>query len=132
MKFLPLLFLTSLSLQATPLISSWFTDLSGRYARIYPDNDAMAAQASVTTWSRGAGIQADPAYAGITEISFTSTDVFIRTSNLGLHVMGPWYGGNGNLFPNYPANQADIYRFPRTPAIPATKTGTGLGVIGYI
>jgi hypothetical protein len=91
MKFLPLLFLTSLSLQATPLISSWFTDLSGRYARIYPDNDAMAAQASVTTWSRGAGIQADPAYAGITEISFTSTDVFIRTSNLGLHVMGPWY-----------------------------------------
>ncbi|MDE0860722.1 MAG: sulfatase-like hydrolase/transferase [Akkermansiaceae bacterium] len=132
MKFLPLLFLTSLSLQATPLISSWFTDLSGRYARIYPDNDAMAAQASVTTWNRGAGIQADPAYAGITEISSTATDVYIRTSNLGLHVMGPWYGRNGNLFPNYPANQADIYRFSRTPAIPTTKTGTGLGVIGYM
>ncbi|MDB4688650.1 hypothetical protein OAE91_03745, partial [Akkermansiaceae bacterium] len=132
MKAILFFLLSSLSLQATPLISSWFTDLSGRYARIYPDNDAMAAQASVTTWNRGAGVQADPVYAGITEISATATDVYIRTSNLGLHIMGPWYGGNGNLFPNYPANQADIYRFPRTPEIPAAKTGTGLGVIGYM
>ncbi|MDB4500641.1 sulfatase-like hydrolase/transferase, partial [Akkermansiaceae bacterium] len=132
MKVILFFLLSSLSLQATPLISSWFTDLSGRYARIYPDNDAMAAQASVTTWNRGAGVQADPVYAGITEISATATDVYIRTSNLGLHIMGPWYGGNGNLFPNYPANQADIYRFPRTPEIPAAKTGTGLGVIGYM
>lgn len=132
MKFLLFLLFFSTALHATPLISSWFTDLSGRYARIYPDNDAMATQVPVTTWNRGAGVQNDPAYAGITEISHTTTDVYIRTSNLGLHIMGPWYGGNGNLFPNYPANQADIYRFPRTPVIPSTKTGTGLGVIGYM
>ncbi|MFT6179912.1 MAG: arylsulfatase A-like enzyme [Akkermansiaceae bacterium] len=132
MKLLLFFFLFSSALQATPLISSWFTDLSGRYARIYEDNDAMAAEASVTTWSRGQGTQDAPVYAGITEISHTTTDVYIRTSNLGLHIMGPWYGGNGNLFPNYPANQADIYRFPRAPVIPASKTGTGLGVIGYM
>ncbi len=127
-----LFFLSCLSLQATPLVSSWFTDLSGRYARIYPDNEAMAAQASVTTWDRGAGIQATPVYAGITEISSTTTDVYIRTSNLGLHIMGPWYGGNGNLFPNYPANQADIYRFPLTPIIPTAKTPTAGGSVGYM
>ncbi|MGJ8697532.1 MAG: sulfatase-like hydrolase/transferase [Verrucomicrobiaceae bacterium] len=131
MKSFLFLLLSCLSLQATPLISSWFTDLSGRYARIYPDNDAQTAQAPVTTWSRGQGTQTDPVYAGITEISSTATDVYIRTPNLGLHIMGPWYGGNGNLFPNYPANQADIFRFPRTPVIPSSKTGTGLGTIGY-
>lgn len=125
------LVLLASSLQGTPLISSWFTDLSGRYARIYEDNDAVANQTPVTTWNRGQGIQTEPVYAGVTEISFTETDVYIRTSNLGYHIMGPWYGGNGGLFPNYPANQADIYRFPRTPAIPPNKTLTGGGSIGY-
>jgi len=131
MKILLFVFLSTLALEADPHINSWFTDLSGRYARIYPDNAAQAAQAPVTTWNRGQGIQNEPVYAGITEISSTATDVYIRTSNLGYHIMGPWYGGNGNLFPNYPANRAEIYRFPRSSAIPTNKTLTGGGPIGY-
>ena len=115
-----------------PLLSSWFTELSGRYARIYPDNAAMVSGSSVTTWSRGQGNQVQPVYAGVTEVSSTETDVYIRTSNLGFHVMGPWYAANGNLFPNYPANRAEIYRFPKIPDIPSSKTPTGLGVIGYM
>ena len=126
-----LFFLSSLSLQANPLISSWFTDLSGRYARIYEDNDAVTNQTPVTTWNRGAGVQNEPVYAGITEISYDATDVYIRTSNLGYHIMGPWFGGNGTLFPNYPANRAEIYRFPRTPVISTNKTPTSGGAIGY-
>lgn len=126
-----ILLLSGASLEASPLISSWFTELSGRYARIYEDNDAQAAQTPVTTWNRGDGVQANPVYAGITQISYDASDVYIRTSNLGLHIMGPWYGGNGSLFPNYPANQADIFRFPRTPIIPANKAETGFGTIGY-
>ena len=120
-----------LPLQANPLLSSWFTAPSGQYARIYEDNDAVANQTPVTTWNRGLGVQVDPVYAGITEISHTTTDVYIRTSNLGFHVMGPWYGGNNNLFPNYPANRAEIYRFPRNPVIPATRIRTDGGAIGY-
>ena len=58
---------------ATPLVSSWFTDLSGRYARIYEDNDAVANQTPVTTWNRGQGVQAEPVYAGVTAISYTET-----------------------------------------------------------
>ncbi len=125
------LLITTAPLDATPLISSWFTDLSGRYARIYEDNDAVANQTPVTTWNRGEGVQEVPVYAGITEIAATEADVYIRTSNLGFHVMGPWYGGNNNLFPNYPANRAEIYRFPRTSVIPEIKTITGGGTIGY-
>ena len=86
----------------------------------------------MTTWDRGQGIQALPVYAGITEISYTDTDVYIRTSNLGYHIMGPWFGETGNLFPNYPANQADIYRFPRSPSIPVDKTATAGGSVGYM
>ena len=45
--------------------------------------------------------------------------------------MGPWFGNNGNLFVNDPANTAEIYRFPRTVTFPASKTETSVGPIGY-
>jgi hypothetical protein len=35
------------------------------------------------------------------------------------------------LFGNLPANTGTIYRIPRTTTVPATKTNTGLGAIGY-
>ena len=123
--------LLTLPLCAEPLTDTWFTELTGRYARIYPDNEALDAQAPVTTWARGQGVQSQPTYAGVSEIAVTDPDVFIRTSGLGFHVMGPWYRETGDLFPNYPANQAAIYRFPRTPVIPASKSLTDLGTIGY-
>ena len=122
--------LLTLSVSADPLLNSWITELSGRYARIYEDNDAMAAQNAVTTWSRGAGTQSQPTYAGVHEIASDNDYVYIRTTNLGFHIMGPWYGG-ANLFPNYPANTAEIYRIPRNINIPATKQPTGGGAIGY-
>lgn len=131
--FIPfcLLPLFAAALQADPLTDSWLTELSGRYARIYPDNEARDSLAPLTTWSRGLGTQTLPTYAGVSEVAATDTDVYIRTPNLGFHIMGPWYGETGNLFPNYPSNRAVIYRFPRTVTIPASKTATGLGAIGY-
>ena len=126
-----LLFLVPSLLSAEPILDSWLTELSGSYARIYPDNDARDNLSPVTTWSRGQGTQAQPTYAGVNEVAATDTDVYIRTPNLALHIMGPWYNDNGGLFPNYPSNRAVIYRFPRTPVIPTVKTPTGLGAVGY-
>lgn len=125
-----LLALLPATLLAEPLKTSWFTTNSGQYARLYEDNAAMAAQNAVTTWSRGAGTQSQPTYAGVSEVAFDATNVYIRTPNLGFHVMGPWYN-NGNLFPNYPSNVADVFRIPRTPTINGVKTPTGGGTIGY-
>jgi len=125
---------TSSSLIAQPIVDSWYTEQSGRYARIYETTAAESAGTSVTTWSRGQGVQNQPTYAGVHEISVTDTHVYIRTSGLGFHIMGPWYGNeaNTNLFPNYPANQSVIYELPLDPGTaPSTKTGTGLGAIGY-
>lgn len=116
---------------AEPVLDSWITESSGQYARIYRDNADAAAQTPVTVWSRGAGTQSAPTYAGVHEVCATPGDVYVRTTGLAFHVMGPWYGGNGGLFPNYPSNRAAIYRIPRAPDVSISpKTPTGLGSVG--
>jgi hypothetical protein len=118
---------------ADPLVTSWRTELSGRYARIFETTSGESALSSVTTWSRGQGRQDQPTYAGVSEVATTDTDVYVRATGLGAHIMGPWYlnANKTNLFPNYPDNLAVIYRIPRDPGtVPTTKTRTGLGRIG--
>lgn len=118
---------------ADPRIDSWFTQDSGVYARIYRTVADEAAGSSVTTWSRGSGVQTLPIYAGVREISSSPSWVYIRSSGLASYVMGPWYlnAAKTQLFPNYPANARVLYRIPRTPSVPASKTLTGLGAVGY-
>ncbi len=82
---------------------------------------------------RGAGVQSQPTYVGIHEISNSDTWVYIRTTGLGGHIMGPWCLNEARtaVFPNFPANTAVMYRIPRTPTVAATKTATGFGAVGY-
>jgi len=122
------------SLFANPVTSSWFTELSGRYARIYPTTAEETANSAKTIWTHpnGGASQTTPTYAGVSEISTSATDVYIRTTGLAFHVMGPWYGGNGSLFPNYPANIAQTASFPLTPQVASLpKSLTPGGAIGY-
>ena len=87
----------ALKLLADPILSSWFTESSGQYARIYETAADELALNPVTTWSHpnnGSG-QALPTYAGVHEIAYTDTDVYIRTSGLGFHIMA--HVGNGRL-----------------------------------
>lgn len=115
-----------------PRISSWYTEGSGRYARLFETTADLTAGNAVTTWSRGQGTQGMPTYAGVHEVSYSNSWVYIRATGLGAHTMGPWYlnAAKTNLFPNYPANRGVLYRIPRAPTVPGTKTLTGLGVIG--
>ncbi|NNC86979.1 MAG: sulfatase-like hydrolase/transferase [Akkermansiaceae bacterium] len=131
---LALLGVLAVPLPAEPLVSSWFTDQSGAYARLYETTADESAGNAVTTWNRGQGVQALPTYAGIHEVSSDAASVYIRTTGLAGYVMGPWYlnAARTNLFPNYPSNTATLYRFDRDPGTPpASKTPTGLGAIGY-
>ena len=118
---------------ADPRIDSWFTRDSGVYARIYRTTADETEGNAVTTWSRGAGVQSLPIYAGVREVSSSASWVYIRSSGLASYVMGPWYLNTAKtqLFPNYPANQHVTYRIPRNPTAPASRTLTGLGAIGY-
>ncbi|MCP4848891.1 MAG: hypothetical protein GY899_13195, partial [Verrucomicrobiaceae bacterium] len=120
---------------AEPLVNSWYTGSTGRYARIFETaaTEAAGPVAAVTTWSRGQGSQQMPTYAGIHEVSYNVENVYVRSTGLGAHIMGPWYlnSARTNLFPNYPANLELIYRIPRDPGqVPAVKALTGLGRIG--
>lgn len=121
------------TLADAPLVDSWLTTYSGKYARIYATTADQNSGNAVSTWSRGSLSQSSPAYSGVQEIYSSPNWVYIRTTGLGAHVMGPWYlnAGKTMLFPNVPVNTKTFYRIPRSPTVPGTKTLTGLGAIGY-
>ncbi|NBV20970.1 MAG: YHYH protein [Proteobacteria bacterium] len=116
-----------------PLITSWFTAYSGKYARIYTSDTTKNAGTAATVWTNGTTSQALPVYSGVQEISSSINWVYIRSSGLGSHTMGPWYldAQHQQLFPNFPTNQKVYYRLPRTPSVPGTKTANNGGAIGY-
>jgi len=113
---------------ADPYVNSWLTSDSGNYARIYTNNTMQASGAAITTWSNGAQTQSSPTYSGVQEIYSSSSAIYIRSSGLATHVMGPWQNG---AFPNLPVNTKTFWRFPRTNSVPVTKTLTPGGPIGY-
>ncbi|MEM9479211.1 MAG: sulfatase-like hydrolase/transferase [Verrucomicrobiota bacterium] len=135
MRFTALAYLLTVTAAgANPLLDSWFTEFSGRYARAYTTLAQQAAQDPGTTWDHptaGRSEQLVPTYSGVHEISYTATQVFVRSTGLGSHIMGPWFGANGNTFANFPANTATLYRLDLDPGTPpVNKTPTGLGAIG--
>ncbi|MFM1770376.1 MAG: hypothetical protein RJA22_2905, partial [Verrucomicrobiota bacterium] len=118
---------------ADPRVDSWLTTGTSRYARLYETDADLAAGTTRTTWSRGTITQALPAYCGVQEVLSSVNWVYLRTTGLGSHPMGPWYlnAARTQNFPNFPSNKKVTYRIPRAPTVPATKTLTGLGSIGY-
>lgn len=112
---------------------SWITAHSGQYARIYATDADRVNDVTQTTWTNGTTSQALPAYVGIQEVYSSANWVYIRSTGLGIHTMGPWYLDRAHLmlFPGWPKNQKALYRIPRSPAIGGTHTLTSLGAIGY-
>ena len=115
--------------QADPLLSSWYTANTGKYARIYTSTANRTAGVSATTWSG----QTSPTYAGVHEIDYSANWVYIKNTGLASYVMGPWSN------PNFPKNQGtstSVYRFPRGVAgvtnTTASKTLTPLAAIGHL
>ena len=92
---------------ADALLEFWQTGSSRRYARLYETDGAKNAGTAVATWSRGQGVQATPSYAGVIQVSSSAGWVYLRTSGLGYHVMGPWYlnAAHTQNFPNFPGEK---------------------------
>lgn len=116
--------------QTDPRITSWLTTYSGQYARIFTTDANRLAGVFQTTWTNTGGtiIQAQPTYCGVSEVAYSAANVYVRSTGLGSHVMGPWLNGG---FPNYPKNAAFLGRIPRVPSLPVTRIATGGGPIGY-
>src|SRR3989440_3616824 len=132
-SFALLLAISAATVHADPQLTSWFTATSDQYARLFTTTAAETSASSVTTWSRGTTTQLTPVYAGVHEVSYSNSWVYIKSSGLASHLMGPWYldAAKTQLFPNLPTDTATIYRVPRSPVVPATKTNTPGGAIGY-
>lgn len=118
-----------------PRTNSWLTTYSSQYARIYTSDVNKTNGVSETTWTNTSGgtIQTLPVYCGVQEVYSSSNWVYIRSSGLAGHVMGPWYlnAAHTQAFPNYPTNEHVLYKIPRTPTNAPTKTRNGGGPIGY-
>ncbi len=116
-----------------PRTTSWFTNYSARYARVYTTDADLTASNAVTTWTRNTTTQSSPAYSGIQQVFSSTNWVYLRSTGLGSHRMGPWYlnVAHSTLFPNLPVNSKALYRLPRRPLAPVSRTATGLGTIGY-
>jgi len=118
---------------ADPQLSSLHTEGSRTYARLYTDLNNENSGNSSTTWSRGQGTQSLPTYAGIQSISHSANWVYIETTGLGSHVMGPWFLNEAKTqnFPNFPSNTGTTFRIPRNPSPASSHQSTGAGAIGY-
>lgn len=64
---LPSLLLVAFA-QADPQITSWLTQWSGNYARVYLADADVSSNTTYTTWSRGTMTQALPTYAGVSRM----------------------------------------------------------------
>lgn len=62
---------------AEPVIDSWFTQNSAQYARLYANTADEANNISMTTWDFGQGVQEEPVYADIQEISYSDDFVYV-------------------------------------------------------
>lgn len=150
-QFLPLLTIGLTSqLIAEPLLSSWYTEESGSYARIWASiadetlEKTSGTITSLTTWDAATingpniGDQPLPVYAGIQEVSYSTDTVYIKATGLGVHTMGPWYDDEDktDAFPSLPGNAAILYSFPRNLLYPANYVSpqniSGLGTNGLM
>ncbi len=108
-------------------LNSWYTERSGRYARIYRETTDIPGNAQ-TTWDNNPTVS----YAGPQEISYSDNYVYIATEALSTFTMGPWYFNEEqtNLFDNTPGPQGLLIQFPITPTIPTDKIDIQLGYAG--
>lgn len=119
---------TAVSASADPLLTSWQTGNSGQYARIYLTKEAAKEGTAVATWDG----QTLPAYSDIQRVEYSQDWVFINTTGLASHLMGPWYFDEEktNLFNNMPANLNTLTQLPRNPREAQTKEINQLGSLG--
>ena len=90
------------ALAADPQLTSWFTANSGLYARLYQTDLARTNGTTLTTWSNPSATlnQSVPTYRGVQEVSYSSNWIYLRTTGLGQHIMGPWYDNAAHYLPS--------------------------------
>ncbi len=106
----------STSPRPVPVLDSWQTGLSGRYARVVE----TASTEPVSTWPAAgltdtSGGSPLPTYSDVQKISHSEQFVYVDASGLASHQMGPWYWNVSTVFGNWPRSQGFVYKLPKHP-----------------
>ncbi len=116
-----------------PILDSWQTALSGRYARVQETRTTFP----VTKWPLAtltdtSGPSVLPTYSDVQRVRQSDGFVYIDSSGMASHPMGPWYWNVDTLFGNWPRSRGYIYKLPKVPVEVAddVRVAVGLGVQG--
>lgn len=98
-----------------PVVRSWYSQSSGQYARVIE----IAGRGAVTTWPTAdlpdVGVtQSLPSYCDIAEVCATEDFVYVASTGLPSHPMGPWQNQEGVLGV-WPTRRRRIFRIPKRP-----------------
>ena len=118
-------------------LTSWLTNNSGQYARV----TETTTTAPVTTWP-SPGIQQNnanneqvlPAYADVHMVLYSTNFVYVRSSDLASHRMGPWYKEYAKINVNglWPENRSLTSKIPRFPTPAASPNQVSQGPVGVL
>jgi uncharacterized protein (TIGR03437 family) len=120
-----------------PSLTSWATKNNKQQALVVSSFNPAAGAKTTWPFETPSGITISggattPVLADTQQIRFSDSTVYINSSGLPSHIVGPWFdplmtGGN---FTNYPKDQNYQLMFPRSPSPAATKTAAGMGPLG--
>ena len=111
-----------------PILDSWQTALSGRYARVQETTTGFP----VTRWPAAgltdtSGPSVLPTYADVQRVRQSEQFVYIDASGMASHQMGPWYWAVDTLFGNWPRGRGYIYKLPKVPIEVADDARVAVG-----
>ena len=122
--------------RADPLLTSWFTTYSAKYARVQQTNGG----ALVATWpssglpnnNSSTASQTNPVYSDVQRIRYSLSNVYINAGGVASYTMGPWYGNAAQtqVWGFWPLSQNYTSRITRFPTTNGTKERHGGGPIG--
>ncbi|MCH6258555.1 YHYH protein [Puniceicoccaceae bacterium K14] len=118
----------------SPLLEAWPTSGSSEFAAVFETNES---EGEVIIWPSESlrntntnGGQEIPVLADVQRVEHSDDWVYVYSTGLASHRMGPWYFDNGSIFGNWPTDQNLITQLPKNPVEATEKVTNNLGALG--
>lgn len=135
--FAGLALLSASNVHADPRLTQWMTTNSTKYGRV----TETTTSAPVAVWPSPGVTQNNvnnaqllPAYADVQQVLYSTNFVYVRSSDLASHRMGPWYKEYAKINVNglWPENRRLTSKVPRNPTPATTQNQVQQGPVGVL
>ncbi len=125
------------TVHADPRLTQWVTSNSTKYARV----TETTTSAPVAVWpspgipqNNANNEQLLPAYADVQQVLYSANFVYVRSSDLASHRMGPWYKEYAKINVNglWPENRKLSSKIPRNPTPAVAQNQVQQGPVGVL